>query len=136
MSTHPARNGADPAPISNGTVLDTIALRGLRALGRHGANPGERDNDHPFDLELELDVDLSAARASDALEETIDYAKIHARVVELVRVRSYALLERLGDEILRDILHDERIAAARITIGKPELLAGATPSVRLHATRP
>jgi len=116
-------------------VTDSIALRGLRAFGRHGANPGERDRDQPFDIELEIDVDLGAARASDDLADTIDYAAIHERIVTLVREKSYALLERLGDEILRDVMHDERIRAARITIGKPDLLAGATPSVRLHAAR-
>jgi dihydroneopterin aldolase len=113
-----------------------IALRGVRAYGRHGANPGERDYAQPFDIEIELEVDLRAARASDALGDTIDYAALHDRILGLVRDRSYALLERLGDEILDDVLRDRRILAATITLAKPELLAGATPVVRLHAKRP
>ena len=116
-------------------MSDAIAIRGIRAYGRHGANPGERDRDQPFDIEIELELDLRAARASDALEETINYASVHERIVAIVRETSYALLERLGDEILGDVMRDARVREATVTIGKPALLSGATPSVRLHAAR-
>jgi len=115
--------------------LDTIAVRGIRAYGKHGANPGERDFAQPFDIDLEVEVDLSAARASDDLADTLDYAALHALIVQAVRERSHQLLERLGDEILVEILRDGRIAAARLTIAKPRLLAGATPAVTLRVQR-
>ncbi len=114
---------------------DSIALRAIRAYGRHGANPGERDHVQPFEIEIEIEIDLGAARASDALGDTVDYAALHATVVRLVCERSYALLERLGDDILRELMRDERVRAARLTIGKPGLLAGATPSVTLRERR-
>jgi dihydroneopterin aldolase len=116
-------------------MTDGIALRGIRAYGKHGANPGERDFVQPFDLELELDVDLAAPRRSDDLAETIDYAALHARIVRLVETQSFALLERLGETIIGDVMLDERIAAARLHIAKPGLLGGATPSVLLRADR-
>jgi dihydroneopterin aldolase len=116
-------------------VSDGIALRGIRAYGRHGANPGERDFVQPFDLDLELDVDLSAPRASDALPDTIDYAALYARIVRLVETQSFALLERLGETILSAVMVDGRIAAARLSLAKPGLLAGATPCVTLRADR-
>jgi dihydroneopterin aldolase len=116
-------------------VNDTIALRGIRAYGKHGANPGERTYVQPFDLELELDVDLTAPRRSDALADTIDYAALHARIVRLVETQSFALLERLGETIVGDVMRDERIVAARLSLAKPGLLAGATPSVTLRADR-
>jgi len=118
-----------------GFLSDTIAIRGIRAYGKHGANPGERDHVQPFDLDLELDVDLRAARRSDALGDTIDYAALHDRVVKLVETESFALLERLGEVILAAVMRDERIASARLSIGKPGLLAGATPSVTLRTER-
>ncbi len=117
------------------TPRDRIALRGIRAYGKHGALEGERDRAQPFDLELELELDLAAPRASDELADTLDYAAVHARVVAIVAEHSYALLERLGDEILRALLADGRVRAASVTIAKPALLAGATPSVTLHASR-
>jgi len=115
--------------------LDTIAVRGIRAYGKHGANPGERDFVQAFDVDLELEVDLTAARASDDLADTLDYAALHGLILRAVRERSYRLLERLGDEILSEILRDERIASACLTIAKPRLLGGATPAVTLRARR-
>ena len=116
-------------------MSDGISLRGIRAYGKHGANPRERDFAQPFDVDVELDVDLSAARASDALADTIDYAALHAHVVRLVETQSFALLERLGETIVRAIMSDERIGAVRLTLAKPGLLAGATPAVTLRESR-
>ena len=116
-------------------MSDRIALRDIRAYGKHGANPGERDHVQPFDLDIELDVDLRDARASDALADTIDYAELHARIVRAVRTRSFALLERLGSTILDDVMRDPRIRTATLSIAKPRLLAGATPAVTLRADR-
>jgi len=116
-------------------VTDRIAVHGIRAYGKHGASAGERDFVQPFDIEIELAVDLTAARTHDRLADTIDYAALYARIVGLVAERSYRLLERLGDEILGELMCDARISAATITIAKPQLLAGATPSVRVTATR-
>ncbi len=116
-------------------MMDTIAVRDIRAYGKHGANPGERDYMQPFDIDIELGVEIARARATDDLVETIDYAALRETIVALVRDRSYRLLEKLGDEILAVVMTDSRIATAAITIAKPKLLAGATPSVRLHAAR-
>jgi dihydroneopterin aldolase len=116
-------------------MSDRIALRGIRAFGKHGADPGERDAPQALDIDVELELDLSAARASDALSDTLDYAELQATIVALVRDRSFALLERLGDEIVREVMRDARVRSAEVTIAKPKLLAGATPSVTVRGTR-
>ncbi len=116
--------------------MDTIALRGIRAYGKHGANPGERDHPQPFDIDLEVDIDLTAARATDSLADTVDYAALHLSITAMVRTHSYALLERLGAAILADVFTDARIVAARLTLAKPGLLDGATPAVTLRSANP
>ena len=116
--------------------MDVITLRGMRVMGRHGANPGERDADQPFDVEIELHADLSAAEHSDDLRDTIDYDALHKRVAQIVRSTSFALLERLAGEILVAIFEDTRVERAIVTIGKPQLLDAATPSVRLQRDNP
>jgi dihydroneopterin aldolase len=114
---------------------DTIELRGIRAWGHHGADPREQDVAQPFDVDLVLEVDLRAARASDALADTVNYAELHASVVRTVARERCALLERLGELILDAVMTDPRIARARVAIAKPRLLAGATPVVTLHRAR-
>ena len=116
-------------------TLDTIELRGIRAFGHHGANPGEKVVAQPFDIDVSLELDLSAARRSDALADTLDYGALHATVVRVVRERSFDLIERLGAELLEAILADPRVQSASVRIAKPGLLAGATPAVTVRAAR-
>jgi dihydroneopterin aldolase len=116
--------------------MDRIVLRGVRAYGRHGASPGERDNPQAFDLDVTLEMDLGAAQASDDLSDTLDYAELHARLVGIVASTSHALLERLGGDLLAAIFADERVVRAEISIAKPGILAGATPSVTLRRANP
>lgn len=111
--------------------MDRITLRGMRVYGRHGANPGERDRAQPFDITVGAEIDLHAASSSDDLDDTLDYAALHARIVTAVESTSYALIERLASDVLDAIFADHRVARAEVTIAKPALLDGATPSVTL-----
>lgn len=117
-------------------MSDAVELRGIRVYGRHGANPGEQDVPQAFDVDIELEIDLRDARASDALADTVDYAALHAEVVRIATATRYALLERLGDDILAAMFTDPRVSRARVSIAKPKLLAGATPVVTLRAANP
>jgi dihydroneopterin aldolase len=116
--------------------VDVIALHGIRAYGRHGANPGERDREQPFDLDIVAEMDLAAAEHSDVLGDTMNYDELHQRVTRIVQSTSFVLLERLAGEILRAIFTDARVARAEVQIAKPALLDGATPSVRLCRENP
>jgi 7,8-dihydroneopterin aldolase/epimerase/oxygenase len=115
--------------------MDRIALRRIVAHGCHGNNAGERDRPQPFHIDILLSVDLSRACESDRLEDTIDYSRVYTQVMDIVEQRSYALLERLGADLLNVVLSDERVVRAEVTIAKPELLDGATPSVTIARER-
>jgi 7,8-dihydroneopterin aldolase/epimerase/oxygenase len=114
---------------------DTIELTGIRAFGHHGADPGEKIVAQPFDIDVTLELDLQQARKSDALADTVDYSKLHATIVRVVAATSYDLIERLGADLLDAVLADPRVQRASVRIAKPQLLAGATPAVTVHAAR-
>lgn len=116
--------------------MDLIRLDEIRAHGRHGANPGERDQPQVFEINVQLEVDLHAAEDSDDLHDTIDYAALREGIAHIVEATSFALLERLGGEIMRELFRDRRIARAELTIAKPRVLGGATPSVTLKRDNP
>ena len=116
--------------------MDLIRLRGIRAYGKHGANPGERDAEQPFDLDVTVHMDLTAAGFSDDLGDTLNYDALHQRIVAIVQSTSFQLLERLAAEIANAIFADPRAVRAEVEIAKPELLEGATPSVRLVRANP
>ncbi|HET9029474.1 MAG TPA: dihydroneopterin aldolase [Candidatus Aquilonibacter sp.] len=115
--------------------MDRISIRNIVAHGKHGANPGERDREQPFHLEIDLDLDLSNAGKSDELDDTINYADVYALAMRIVEERSYVLLERVASEIASEILDNPLVQRASVTIGKPGLLDGATPFVRITRER-
>jgi len=116
-------------------MTDRIAIRGMRVFGRHGANAGEQNIPQLFEVDVELEVDLERATHTDALGDTIDYAQIYKTVEEVVRHDSFSLLERLAQEIVRRVLQGEHVNAVTVTVAKPALLMGATPSITLRRTR-
>lgn len=116
--------------------MDVIRISGIRAMGRHGANPGERDREQAFDIDVLLSADLRAAQRTDVLAETIDYGRLHQRICEIVETTSFALLERLAGEVLEAVFADDRISEAEVSVAKPAILAGATPSITLRRTNP
>jgi 7,8-dihydroneopterin aldolase/epimerase/oxygenase len=116
-------------------MTDRIAIRGIRAFGRHGANPGEQDVPQPFDVDVDLEVDLERSVHTDALDDTLDYRDVHRIVGEVIGTGRFTLLERIAQEIAREILHNDHVNAVTVTIAKPGLLSGATPSVTLRRTR-
>ena len=111
--------------------MDRIRLSGIQVHGRLGVTANERATAQPLDVDLTVECDLSAASRSDDFAETIDYARLHERIVAAVAGTSYALLERLARAILDVLFEDARIVRAEVTVAKPRVLDGATPAVTL-----
>jgi len=79
---------------------DRIELRGLRAVGTHGALPEERRRAQPFEVDMDIFADLAAAGRSDALDDTVDYGRV-TEAVEAVLTGAHAeLIETLADRIV------------------------------------
>jgi len=116
--------------------MDVIRIDGIRAFGRHGANPGEREDAQPFDITALIELDLQAAEQSDDLKDTLDYDVMRRVIVQIVASTSFRLIERLAGEMLRAVFNDRRVARAEITVAKPNVLEGATPSVTLRRENP
>lgn len=116
--------------------MDAIRLQRIRAYGRLGADPGERERRQPIEIDVTAEIDLRGAAASDDLADTLDYAALRNRLVRIVATTSYALLERLASDLLEAVFLDARVSAATITLSKPEVLDGATPSITLKRRNP
>lgn len=116
--------------------MDTITLRGIRAYGRIGTLPHERERRQLVEIDFGAEIDLTEAGRSDDLSATLDYAALRERFVRVVAARSYALLERLGADLLEAVFADARVVRARVTLSKPGILDGATPSVTLERDNP
>lgn len=116
--------------------MDRITLKGVRAYGRHGSEPEERERRQPFDVDVTVEIDLRAAGSTDDLTQTMDYSGLQARLVRVVATTSYALIERLATDLLDVVFDDPRVSRAEVTVSKPAILDGATPSVTLARSNP
>jgi 7,8-dihydroneopterin aldolase/epimerase/oxygenase len=115
---------------------DTIRIRRIRVLGKHGVTDRERSVLRPLIVDVEITADLTTAQHSDNIVDTVNYSTVHKLVMQIVETHSYKLLESLAGAILDALFEDRRVLAARLRIGKPERLDGATPSITLARKNP
>ena len=97
----------------------TIEIRGIRAAGRHGANPGERDDAQEFVVDVEIDVEP----AGDELAGTVDYRDVVEMVRAVVRDRSFVLLETISAGVAGALAEIEGVVGARTAVHKPRAAA-------------
>ena len=100
------------------TSADRIELRGLRALGTHGALPEEQFRAQPFEVDLDVICDLADAGRTDALHDTVDYGALAHAVERVVTDERFHLLERLAERIAEEVRSDERVTAVTVTVRK------------------
>jgi dihydroneopterin aldolase len=99
---------------------DRIRLTGLRVRGRHGVFATERASGQDFVVDVTLELSTAAAAASDDLADTVDYGALAHRLAAVVAGEPVNLLERLAESLADVCLADERLAAATVTVHKPQ----------------
>ncbi len=100
-------------------VTGRIEIRDLRAFGVHGVLAHERERAQPFSVDVDAWFDVSAAAASDALGDTVDYGALASAVADVVSGASFALLEALAAAISRRVLDEEpRVTRVEVTVRK------------------
>lgn len=100
-------------------MTDRIELRGLVVRGNHGVFEHERRDGQDFILDIILWLDLTAAAASDDLDDTVDYGALAQRAHDIVAGEPRNLIEVVGGEVADALMDDERIAACEVTVHKP-----------------
>lgn len=115
---------------------DAILIEGIEIPCALGVGEAERSMRRPVRIDLELGVDLEAASRSDDLVDTLDYAAVHARLVEVVEGREHALVEALGRRIFDALFADfDRIDWIGLEIRKPNPLTGVLDFTGCRMTR-
>lgn len=100
--------------------MDRIFLRGMRFMACHGVLPHEREIPQPFEVDVELGLSLRAAGESDALDDTVNYAKVYHTVSSVMDGVPKQLIEALAEELADDLLRDfVSLRWVRVTVHKP-----------------
>jgi dihydroneopterin aldolase len=101
-------------------VTDVIRLSGLTARGHHGVFDFEREQGQDFVVDVVLELDLAPAAASDEVTDTVHYGELAGALVAVVVGEPVNLIETLADRLVAVCLADPRVAAATVTVHKPQ----------------
>ena len=92
-----------------------LFLSGIRASGRHGARPGEKDEPQELVIDLDLDVDV----ASDTIGATADYRAVTETVRTVVQDRSFDLIEVMARDVAAAVLAMDHVTRVTAVVHKP-----------------
>lgn len=103
-------------------MSDFIRLKDITIFGFYGVSPQEREVGQKIQIDLDLYADLSAACASDSLQDTINYESVYTSVMEVVGAgKRYRLLETLGEEICDVVIRTYPVERVKIRLRKLNL---------------
>jgi dihydroneopterin aldolase len=98
----------------------TIEISGLSLYTHHGVSEAEREVGQRLVLDLRLDIGETDATATDAIEDTVDYAEVCQLVALVAQQRSHRTLERLCSTIADRLLADYELEGVWVKATKPE----------------
>src|SRR5699024_3127098 len=101
--------GRGRGPVSSTSVSDRIAIKGIRAHGRHGVLEHERRVGQPFVVDLELGLDTGPAALADDLSRTVDYGSLTLEVHDVIASEPVDLIETLAQRIADPVLGHEPV---------------------------
>ncbi|HEX2315787.1 MAG TPA: dihydroneopterin aldolase [Thermomonospora sp.] len=99
--------------------MDRIELTGLRARGRHGVLPAERELGQEFVVDVSLGLDTRPAAETDDLSRTVDYGSLAGRLVAVVEGEPVDLIETLAERLAAVCLEDATVQEVHVTVHKP-----------------
>ena len=103
------------------SVLDTIRLTRVTAIGYHGVFEHEKRDGQPFITDAVLHMDVGAAAATDDLSKTADYGAVAEAIVAVVTGEAFDLIETLSVCLAEKILADFPVVqAVEVTVHKPK----------------
>ncbi|MDR1413672.1 MAG: dihydroneopterin aldolase [Puniceicoccales bacterium] len=98
---------------------DKIFINDLEIFAKHGVFPAEKIKAQRFLISLAATFDAAAAKTSDELSQTIDYAKLLESITENVQNVSFNLIERLAQHLADRVFCEfSEIISLEITVKK------------------
>jgi 7,8-dihydroneopterin aldolase/epimerase/oxygenase len=98
--------------------MSTLILSKIAFEGRHGATEVERRSVRTFEVDVEIEAPLEKARASDKLDDTVDYREVAQIIVDLGTSETHHLLESLAGRMLDRLAAKFPGASFRIELRK------------------
>ena len=97
--------------------MDTIFISDLRVDMLIGVYDWERKVPQTVQLDLEIGIPDGRPR-SDRIRETIDYAKVIARIKQSLRENRFLLVERLAEHLAGLVMTEFKAPWVRVSVSK------------------
>lgn len=98
--------------------MDKLILKGIRFHGPHGVPEAERQVGGHYEVDVTLQCALVKPGNTDALTDTVNYAEVVSRIVEIGTQQSFQLIEALAEKIASVILAQFAVDAVHLTVKK------------------
>jgi 7,8-dihydroneopterin aldolase/epimerase/oxygenase len=104
--------------------MDTIFLSEVKVETKLGVPEWERQTPQTILLDIEITMPHSRACQTDAIDDTIDYGKVVARIRQTLAEHSFRLVEALAEHVCQIILKEFGAPWIKIKVAKPGILLG------------
>ncbi len=98
--------------------VDTISIVDLEVFYRVGVPDAERAQPQRLLLTVILESDFTAAAASDAIADTINYFSVTQRLLKFGEGREWKLIEKLAADIAETILKEFQPQSVSVEVKK------------------
>ena len=99
--------------------MDQIFINDLTARGILGINDWEREKPQEIRINLVLFADLSAAGASDALADSVNYRTVAKKALAHAESARRFTVEALAADLARLCLEEPGVTKVRVRVEKP-----------------
>jgi dihydroneopterin aldolase len=104
--------------------MDTIFLSEVRVETKLGVPDWERLTPQTIILDIEIGMPNSRSCQTDAIEDTIDYGQVVARIRETLKENSFRWVEALAEHVCQLILTEVNSPCVKSKVAKPAILPG------------
>ena len=100
--------------------MNEIIVKNLKIFAYHGVHEFEKINGQDFLIDLKVQIKDMKGYENDDIENMVSYSKIIKAVKESATSKSYNLIEKLANEIIKKLfLNFGEIVLVDITVKKP-----------------
>ncbi len=104
--------------------MDTIFLNEVRVETKLGVPDWERMTPQTILLDVEIAMPHNRSCQTDAIDDTIDYGQVVAKIRQSLKEHSFKLVEALAEHVCQIILHDFGAPWVKVRVAKPGILPG------------
>jgi len=90
-----------------------------------GVTDEERSLRQIVKIDISMVYDSRKAGSTDSIADTIDYSLINKQIRELLNSKSYCLIEKMAEDVAKEILNTQKVRKIKVLVRKPFALKNA-----------